>query len=162
MAANPRRGRTMHRHGPRPPRGSDKFGIPENDWANVDFGFRCNSSLDQSPDDGLGRLLPNLSLPAPQLESDFRMVLELSDATATVVAGDNSKKYTTFTDGAWSGRIGSGTVIASGFNFQPSEVSIPQLTRETRIGRRPRGHGAGRRLELGRASRVEIPPQDEG
>ncbi|KAK8104834.1 uncharacterized protein PG998_011867 [Apiospora kogelbergensis] len=69
----------------------------------------ATSSPDQSPDDGLGRLLPNLSLPAPQLEPDFRMVLELSDATATVVAGDNSKKYTTFTDGAWSGRIGSGT-----------------------------------------------------
>ncbi|KAK7915118.1 hypothetical protein PG985_012821 [Apiospora marii] len=62
----------------------------------------------QSADD-LGNLQPALSLPAPGLELDFRMVLELSDATATVAAGDHFKKFTTFTDGAWSGSIGSGT-----------------------------------------------------
>ncbi|KAK7984511.1 family F xylanase [Apiospora arundinis] len=60
----------------------------------------------------LGKLQPNLSLPAPELEPDFRMILELSDASATVATGGNFKKYTTFTNGVWSGRLGSGTVIA--------------------------------------------------
>ena len=82
------------------------------------FGIPCSGDPGQSVE-GLGRLQPSLSLPAPGLELDFRMVLELSDATATVAAGDHFKRYTTFTDGVWLGGIGSGTVLASTLNLDP-------------------------------------------
>ncbi|KAK7985750.1 hypothetical protein PG996_005013 [Apiospora saccharicola] len=70
--------------------------------------LRC-SGIPGPSGDGFCKLQPTLSLPAPALELDFRMVLELSDATATVAAGDHFKKYTTFTEGVWSGSLGRGT-----------------------------------------------------
>ena len=74
--------------------------------------LRC-SGIPGPSGDGFCKLQPTLSLPAPALELDFRMVLELSDATATVATGDHFKKYTTFTEGVWSGSLGRGTLIAS-------------------------------------------------
>ena len=79
-----------------------------------------------------------MSLPAPELEPDFRMILELSDATATVAVGDSFKNYTTFTNGVWSGRIGSGTVIASCFkssSLERTPVTNTQNIDRAEIGR---------------------------
>ncbi|KAK8123053.1 hypothetical protein PG984_011723 [Apiospora sp. TS-2023a] len=78
--------------------------------------------------DGFCKLQPTLSLPAPRLELDFRMVLELSDATATVAAGDHFKKYTTFTEGVWSGKLGSGIMIEGGQEAMDMTVDSAMAT----------------------------------
>ncbi|RYP41437.1 hypothetical protein DL767_001075 [Monosporascus sp. MG133] len=61
---------------------------------------------------------PHLSIPAPRLESDFRIQATLSAQTATVAAGGGDglrkKRGTTFSGGAWSGCFGHGTVVGGG------------------------------------------------
>ncbi|KAI0125313.1 hypothetical protein BJ170DRAFT_673576 [Xylariales sp. AK1849] len=62
----------------------------------------------------MSRLHPSLSLPPPQLETDFRMAVILNPKVATVAVGDGFKDWTTFTEGVWSGSLGNGTVIGGG------------------------------------------------
>ncbi|RYP48725.1 hypothetical protein DL768_005445 [Monosporascus sp. mg162] len=61
---------------------------------------------------------PHVSIPAPRLESDFRIRATLSAQTATVAAdggdGLRKKRWTTFSGGAWRGCFGYGTVVGGG------------------------------------------------
>ncbi|RYP07193.1 hypothetical protein DL764_002639 [Monosporascus ibericus] len=61
---------------------------------------------------------PQMSIPAPRLESDFRIQATLSAQTATLAAGGGDglkkKRWTTFLGGAWSGCFGYGTVVGGG------------------------------------------------
>ncbi|RYP22689.1 hypothetical protein DL765_001539 [Monosporascus sp. GIB2] len=65
---------------------------------------------------------PHVSIPAPRLESDFRIQVTLSAQTATVAAGGGDgvrkKRWTTFSGGAWSGCFGYGTVVGGGQETQ--------------------------------------------
>lgn len=61
----------------------------------------------------MGKLHPALSLPPPQLEADFRMKVTLNSTVATVMVGDGAKNWTTFTEGVWSGSLGTGVVVVS-------------------------------------------------
>ncbi|ORY55647.1 uncharacterized protein BCR38DRAFT_490987 [Pseudomassariella vexata] len=51
------------------------------------------------------------SLPLPILDLDFRMAVTSNPNVATVAIGPGFKKWTTFTEGAWSGVLGSGSVV---------------------------------------------------
>lgn len=59
----------------------------------------------------MSQLHPGLSLPPPRLEADFRMKVVLSSNVATMAIGGESRKLTTFTEGVWSGNIGTGIVV---------------------------------------------------
>lgn len=61
----------------------------------------------------MSKLHPALSLPPPQLESDFRMKVMLSSNVATMAVVEGAKNWTTFTEGVWSGSLGTGTVVVS-------------------------------------------------
>ncbi|RYP87826.1 hypothetical protein DL769_000418 [Monosporascus sp. CRB-8-3] len=65
---------------------------------------------------------PHVSIPAPRLESDFRIRVTLSAQTATVAGGGGDglrkKRWTTFSGGTWSGRFGYGTVVSGGQETQ--------------------------------------------
>ncbi|KAK7756522.1 hypothetical protein SLS62_001357 [Diatrype stigma] len=67
---------------------------------------------------------PYISIPAPRLESDFRIKVALSAQTAAVAAGGSDrdrnrfKRYTTYTGGTWSGHFGYGTVVSGGQETQ--------------------------------------------
>ncbi|ETS84396.1 hypothetical protein PFICI_02421 [Pestalotiopsis fici W106-1] len=62
----------------------------------------------------MSQLHPGLSLPPPRLEADFRMKVVLSSNVATLAVGDGFKKLTTFTEGVWSGNVGTGSVVDGG------------------------------------------------
>ncbi|KAF3002153.1 hypothetical protein E8E14_004334 [Neopestalotiopsis sp. 37M] len=62
----------------------------------------------------MSQLHPGLSLPPPRLEADFRMKVVLSSNVATLAVGDGFKKWKTFTEGVWSGNIGTGSVVDGG------------------------------------------------
>ncbi|RYP75145.1 hypothetical protein DL771_002606 [Monosporascus sp. 5C6A] len=61
---------------------------------------------------------PHVTIPAPRLESDFRIQATLSAQTATVAVGGGDglrkKRWTTFLGGAWSGCFGYGAVVGGG------------------------------------------------
>ncbi|KAH9895379.1 hypothetical protein F4778DRAFT_794244 [Xylariomycetidae sp. FL2044] len=57
---------------------------------------------------------PNVSIPRPNFESEFRMKIVLSSQSASVAINDGFKKWTTFTEGTWSGRFGHGIVDGGG------------------------------------------------
>jgi hypothetical protein len=61
----------------------------------------------------MSKLHPSLSLPPPLLEVDFRMRVVLNPNVATMAVGDDFKRWTTFTDGVWSGSTGTGCVVVS-------------------------------------------------
>ncbi|KAI0403907.1 hypothetical protein F4802DRAFT_607850 [Xylaria palmicola] len=61
---------------------------------------------------------PHLAIPVPILEPDFRMRVRLSSRSASMAAGDGFKKWTTFTEGEWSGQLGCGTVVGGGQDSQ--------------------------------------------
>ncbi|KAI3326894.1 hypothetical protein HD806DRAFT_531490 [Xylariaceae sp. AK1471] len=61
---------------------------------------------------------PHLSIPVPGLESDFRMRVKLNSQSASMAVGDGFKKWTTFTEGEWSGLLGHGVVIGGGQDSQ--------------------------------------------
>ncbi|TGJ83667.1 hypothetical protein E0Z10_g5108 [Xylaria hypoxylon] len=65
-------------------------------------------------------LYPHLVIPTPGLESecDFRMRVKLNSQSASVAVGDGFKKWTTFTEGEWSGRLGYGVVVSGGQDSQ--------------------------------------------
>ncbi|KAI0385131.1 hypothetical protein F5Y04DRAFT_269065 [Hypomontagnella monticulosa] len=57
---------------------------------------------------------PHLPIPSPQLEFDFRMRVVLNSQSASVAVSDGFKKWSTFSDGNWSGRFGYGLVVSGG------------------------------------------------
>ncbi|KAI8624913.1 hypothetical protein F5Y19DRAFT_281774 [Xylariaceae sp. FL1651] len=61
---------------------------------------------------------PHLSISAPILESDFRLRVTLNAQSASVAVGDGFKKWTTFTEGEWSGQLGYGIVVGGGQDSQ--------------------------------------------
>ncbi|KAI0521025.1 hypothetical protein F5B22DRAFT_34734 [Xylaria bambusicola] len=63
---------------------------------------------------------PHLAVPVPGLsaEPDFRMRVKLNPQSASVAVGDGFKKWTTFTEGEWSGRLGCGAVVSGGQDCQ--------------------------------------------
>ncbi|KAI1483349.1 hypothetical protein F4774DRAFT_405985 [Daldinia eschscholtzii] len=61
---------------------------------------------------------PQTALPTPQLEFDFRMRVILSSQSASVAVNDGFKKWSTYSDGSWSGRFGYGLVINGGQESQ--------------------------------------------
>ncbi|KAI0149516.1 hypothetical protein GGR57DRAFT_504697 [Xylariaceae sp. FL1272] len=61
---------------------------------------------------------PHLAIATPSLESDFRMRVTLNAQSASVAVGDGFKKWTTFTEGEWSGSLGHGTVASGGQDSQ--------------------------------------------
>ncbi|KAI0913448.1 hypothetical protein F4823DRAFT_577307 [Ustulina deusta] len=63
---------------------------------------------------------PHLAIPVPSLESesDFRMRVKLNSQSASMAVGDGFKKWTTFTEGEWSGPLGHGIVISGGQDSQ--------------------------------------------
>ncbi|KAI1183212.1 hypothetical protein F5B17DRAFT_417011 [Nemania serpens] len=61
---------------------------------------------------------PNLAIPALNLVSDFRMRVKLNSQSASMAVGDGFKKWTTFTEGEWSGQLGHGIVISGGQDSQ--------------------------------------------
>ncbi|KAM0816227.1 hypothetical protein AB5N19_02029 [Seiridium cardinale] len=76
----------------------------------------------------LAKLRPSLSLPPPQLEVDFRMKVVLNSNVATMAVGSGSKQWTTFTEGVWSGSIGSGSVVGGGQDSTEMEAGRSQGT----------------------------------
>lgn len=56
---------------------------------------------------------PHLAIPSLTLVSDFRMRVKLNPQSASMAVGDGFKKWTTFTEGEWSGQLGHGIVIVS-------------------------------------------------
>ncbi|KAI1259556.1 hypothetical protein F5Y18DRAFT_420670 [Xylariaceae sp. FL1019] len=73
---------------------------------------------------------PHLAIPTPNVESDFRMRVTLNSQSAAVAVGDGFKKWTTFTEGEWSGRLGYGTVAGGG---QESQDQTHGKTSATKI-----------------------------
>ncbi|KAI1323594.1 hypothetical protein F5Y16DRAFT_383265 [Xylariaceae sp. FL0255] len=61
---------------------------------------------------------PHLSVPTPRLEYDFRMRVTLNAQSAAMAVSDGFKKWTTFTGGEWSGKIGHGIVVSGGQDSQ--------------------------------------------
>ncbi|KAI8951779.1 hypothetical protein F4801DRAFT_262241 [Xylaria longipes] len=62
---------------------------------------------------------PHIAIPVPGLEPDFRMRVDLNSKSASMaVGGGGHKKWTTFIEGEWSGRFGSGTVVGGGQESQ--------------------------------------------
>ncbi|KAI0805016.1 hypothetical protein GGR55DRAFT_656708 [Xylaria sp. FL0064] len=63
---------------------------------------------------------PHLAVPVPSLEPEleFRMRVKLNSQSASMAVGDGFKKWTTFTEGEWSGRLGYGVVISGGQDSQ--------------------------------------------
>ncbi|KAI0428357.1 hypothetical protein F5Y09DRAFT_313160 [Xylaria sp. FL1042] len=63
---------------------------------------------------------PHLAVPVPSVESEveFRMRVKLNSQSASMAVGDGFKKWTTFTEGEWSGRLGYGVVISGGQDSQ--------------------------------------------
>ncbi|KAI0968861.1 hypothetical protein F4678DRAFT_441636 [Xylaria arbuscula] len=63
---------------------------------------------------------PHLAVPVPGLEPecDFRLRVKLNSQSASMAVGDGFKKWTTFTEGEWSGRLGYGVVIGGGQDSQ--------------------------------------------
>ncbi|KAI1337222.1 hypothetical protein F5Y15DRAFT_418272 [Xylariaceae sp. FL0016] len=57
---------------------------------------------------------PNISVPRPNLDSDFRMRVTLNTRSASMATGDGFKKWTTVADGVWSGHLGHGIVVSGG------------------------------------------------
>lgn len=56
---------------------------------------------------------PQMSIPTPQLEFDFRMRVLLNPQSASISVGDGFKKMSTFSEGTWSGHFGHGLVVVS-------------------------------------------------
>ncbi|KAI0118313.1 hypothetical protein GGR51DRAFT_545548 [Nemania sp. FL0031] len=61
---------------------------------------------------------PHVAIPVPSLESDFRMRVKLNAQSASMAVGDGFKKWTTFTEGEWSGQLGCGVVVSGGQDSQ--------------------------------------------
>ncbi|KAI1778934.1 hypothetical protein F4818DRAFT_437737 [Hypoxylon cercidicola] len=61
---------------------------------------------------------PQLSIPTPQIEFDFRMKIVLNSQFASVSVNDGFKKLTTVTGGMWSGHFGHGVVVSGGQESQ--------------------------------------------
>ncbi|KAI1077538.1 hypothetical protein F5B20DRAFT_267966 [Whalleya microplaca] len=61
---------------------------------------------------------PHISIPAPHLECEFRMTVALNPQSASVAVGDSFKKWTTFSEGVWSGHFGHGIVLNGGQDSQ--------------------------------------------
>ncbi len=62
---------------------------------------------------------PHVAIPAPRLESDFRVKVALCEqpAAAAVAAAKGSfKRRDTYEGGTWSGHFGHGTVVVSTIN----------------------------------------------
>lgn len=70
----------------------------------------------------MSKLHPNLSLPPPQLEVDFRMRVVLSTTVATMATESGSKDWTTFREGVWSGSLGTGSVVV---RYSKPELNNP-------------------------------------
>lgn len=64
---------------------------------------------------------PHLAIPSLNLVSDFRMRVKLNPQSASMAVGDGFKKWTTFTEGEWSGQLGHGVVIGGGQDSQDLE-----------------------------------------
>ncbi|KAI0850861.1 hypothetical protein F5Y00DRAFT_232232 [Daldinia vernicosa] len=88
---------------------------------------QSQQSIDQKPSRELTRKeyeamerfpYPQRALPVPQLEFDFRMKVILSSQSASVAVNDGFKKWSTFSDGSWSGRFGYGLVVNGGQESQ--------------------------------------------
>ncbi|KAI0458155.1 hypothetical protein F5B21DRAFT_461552 [Xylaria acuta] len=62
---------------------------------------------------------PHIAIPVPGLEPDFRMRVKLNSKSASMaVGGGGHKKWTTFTEGEWSGQLGCGVVVSGGQDSQ--------------------------------------------
>lgn len=61
---------------------------------------------------------PQMSIPSPQIEFDFRMKIILNSQFASVSVNDGFKKLTTVTEGMWSGHFGHGVVVSGGQESQ--------------------------------------------
>lgn len=56
---------------------------------------------------------PQMSIPQPQLDFDFRMKVVLNTQSASVAVNDGFKQWTTISGGMWSGHFGYGVVVVS-------------------------------------------------
>lgn len=61
----------------------------------------------------MSKLHPGLSLPPPQLEVDFRMKVMLDTNAATTSVDSESRSWTSFIEGVWSGSLGTGSIVVS-------------------------------------------------
>ncbi|KAI5860647.1 hypothetical protein GGS23DRAFT_579652 [Durotheca rogersii] len=61
---------------------------------------------------------PHVSIPTPKLEFNFRMKVVCSSQSASVAVGDGFKKWSTFSDGVWSGSFGHGIIASGGQDSQ--------------------------------------------
>ncbi|KAI0878018.1 hypothetical protein GGS24DRAFT_49094 [Hypoxylon argillaceum] len=61
---------------------------------------------------------PHVAIPVPSLEADFRMRVKFNAQSASMAVSDGFKKWTTFTEGEWSGQLGCGTVVGGGQDSQ--------------------------------------------
>ncbi|KAI1379096.1 hypothetical protein F4677DRAFT_410524 [Hypoxylon crocopeplum] len=61
---------------------------------------------------------PQMSIPTPGIEFDFRIRVALNPQSASVSVADGFKKYTTIAEGMWSGRFGHGLVLNGGQDSQ--------------------------------------------
>ncbi|KAI0011338.1 hypothetical protein F4779DRAFT_615577 [Xylariaceae sp. FL0662B] len=73
---------------------------------------------------------PHISIPAPHLECEFRMAVVLNPQSASVAVGDGFKKWTTFSEGIWSGYFGHGIVLNGG---QDSQDTVYKNTVATHV-----------------------------
>ncbi|KAI0440167.1 hypothetical protein F4803DRAFT_489317 [Xylaria telfairii] len=61
---------------------------------------------------------PHIAIPVPGLEPNFRMRVKLNSKSASMAVGGGHKKWTTFTEGEWSGQLGCGEVVSGGQESQ--------------------------------------------
>ncbi|KAH8164192.1 hypothetical protein CIB48_g4049 [Xylaria polymorpha] len=61
---------------------------------------------------------PHIAIPVPGLEPDFRMRVKLNSKSASMAVSGGHKKWTTFTEGEWSGQLGCGEVVSGGQDSQ--------------------------------------------
>ncbi|KAI0487556.1 hypothetical protein F4859DRAFT_261018 [Xylaria cf. heliscus] len=63
---------------------------------------------------------PHIAIPVPALQPDFRMRVKLNSKSASMAVGGGqaNKKWTTFTEGEWSGQLGCGEVVGGGQDSQ--------------------------------------------
>ncbi|KAI1401626.1 hypothetical protein F4819DRAFT_317757 [Hypoxylon fuscum] len=73
---------------------------------------------------------PQMSIPQPQLDFDFRMKVVLNTQSASVAVNDGFKQWTTISGGMWSGHFGYGVVVSGG---QDSQDSVYENTVVTQI-----------------------------
>ncbi|KAI1449178.1 hypothetical protein F5Y02DRAFT_251988 [Annulohypoxylon stygium] len=82
-------------------------------------GSKSSSEITKEASEAMARFpYPHMSIPTPQLDFDFRMRVVMNSQSASVAVNDGFKKWSTFSDGTFAGRLGYGSVVNGGLESQ--------------------------------------------